>query len=83
MLHLLTLFLAAAAPTGSALPPGTIIGMDPRPGPMPVTDKMLIPGRVPECTDIYQAQRAEEEKIRGYEPECMRPLKKDRNPPRS
>lgn len=83
MLHLIALFLAAAAPTGSALPPGTIIGMDPRPGPMPVSDKMLIPGKVPECADVYQAQRAAEERIKGYEPECISPPKLQRNSPRS
>jgi len=77
MLHMLALLLAAAAQAspGSGLPPGTIIGADPRQGPMPVTDKMLIPARIPDCADAYQAQRAEEEQIKGYTPECIRPLK--------
>lgn len=83
MLHLIALFLAASAPTTSALPPGTIIGLDPRQGPMPVTDKMLRPARIPECADAYQAQRAEEETIKGYEPECMRPLNTGRKPRKS
>ena len=32
------------------------------------------------CADAYRAQRAEEETIKGYEPECMRPLNTDRKP---
>ena len=82
MLHLLALALAATTQVapGSGLPAGTIIGMDPRQGPMAVTDKMLIPGRVPDCADAYQAQRAAEEEIKGYTPECLRPLNKDPKP---
>lgn len=85
MLHLLALALAATAQAapGSGLPPGTIIGMDPRQGPMAVTDKMLIPGRIPDCADAYQAQRAAEEQIKGYTPECLRPLYKSPKPHRS
>lgn len=81
MLHLFALLLATMAPpTVSSLPPGTIVGLDPRQGPMPVTDKTLIRGRVPECVDAYQAQRAAEEQIRGYDPECLRPLSMERKP---
>jgi len=80
MLHLFALLLAATAPpTGSSLPPGTIVGLDPRQGQMPVTDKTLIPGRVPECADADQAQRAAEEQIKGYDPECLRPINMGRN----
>jgi hypothetical protein len=82
MLHLLALLLAATAQVspGSGLPAGTITGGDPRQGPMPVTDKMLLPGRVPDCADAYQAQRAEEEQIKGYTPECLRPANAWRKP---
>jgi len=80
MLHLFALLLAATAlPTGANLPPGTIIGPDPQQGPMPVTDKTLPPGRVPECADANQAQRAAEEQIKGYEPECLRPINMEHN----
>lgn len=84
MLHLLALFLAAAAPpAGSVIPPGTMIGPDPPPGPMPMENKMLLPGRLPECADAHQTQRAEEEQIKGYTPECLRPLNKDPKPRRN
>ena len=83
MLHLFALLLAAIAPsTGASLPPGTIIGLDLRHGPMPVTDKTLIPGRMPECADAYQAQRAAEEQIKGYDPECLRSLNAKQRSPR-
>ena len=41
---------------------------------MSVSDKYLLPGRLPECADAYEAQRAAEEEIKGFQPECLRPL---------
>lgn len=71
MLYLLALMLAAPMQAAPSLPPGTIIGLDPRQGPMPVTDKYLLPAKVPDCADRYEAQRAAEQRIRGYTPECF------------
>lgn len=74
MVHLLLAMLLAAPGSGSV---GTSRMMlrDPQQGPTPVTDKMLLPERVPDCTSPEQLQRANEERIKGWEPECMLPLK--------
>ena len=75
MLHLFALLLAVAPPPPPpSLPPGTLTGHDPRQGPMSVSDKYLLPGRLPECADAYESQRAAEEEIKGFQPECLRPL---------
>ena len=38
---------------------------------MPVSDKYLIPGKVPDCADRFAAQRAAEQRLKGYTPECI------------
>ena len=39
---------------------------------MPVTDKYLIPGRVPDCNDAEYQRYAAEQRIKGWPtPECM------------
>ena len=77
MTQLLFLLLAAAAPTAApGLPPGPVIMLDPRQGPMPVNDKYLIPGRVPDCNDREYQQYAAEQRIKGWPtPECMQNAK--------
>jgi len=74
MLHLLALLLVATAQQspGSDLPRGAINGVDPPQGRTAVTGMILPPGHIPECADAYQAQRAEEEQIKGFTPECIR-----------
>ena len=83
MTQLLFLLLSAAAPTAApAATTAPIIFLDPRPGPMPVTDKDLRPGRVPDCNDREYQQYAAEQRIKGWPtPECMENAK-DPLPPR-
>ena len=79
MAHLL-LALMLAAP-GTSIGENRMILRDPQQGPMPVSDKFMIPARVPDCANPEQLQRAEEERIKGWEPECMLPRKpKDQKP---
>lgn len=74
MLHLLALLLVAAAQQApeSNLPRGVIDGVDPPQGRTAVTGMILPPGHVAECANARQAQRAEEEQIKGFAPECIR-----------
>lgn len=75
MVPLLFALLMAAPPSGGSIGENRMILRDPQQGAMPVSDKFLIPARVPDCADASQAQRAAEERIKGFEPECMLPLK--------
>jgi hypothetical protein len=79
MVPLLFALLMMAPPNSGSIGENRAILRDPQQGAMPVTDKYLIPARVPDCVDAYQVQRAREERIKGFEPECMLPLKSDRN----
>lgn len=81
MVPLLFALMMAAPPSNSSIGENRVILRDPQQGAMPVSDKFLIPSRVPDCTDARQAQRAAEERIKGFEPECMLPLKTQRKPP--
>ena len=74
MVHLLIALLLAAPGSGS-IGVNRMILRDPQQGATPVTDKYLIPERVPDCTTPEQVQRANEERIKGWDPECMLPLK--------
>ena len=76
---LLALVLAPPAGAGS-IGESRMILRDPQQGPTPVTSLFMIPARVPDCADRYQAQRAAEERIRGFDPECMLPLKSETKP---
>lgn len=76
MLPILMAFLLAA-PGSTSIGENRMILRDPQQGPMPVTDKFLIPSRVPDCADWQQIQRAQEERIKGWEPECIIPRKAD------
>ena len=78
---LMAMLLAPPPPSGGSIGENRMILRDPQQGPMPVSDKFLIPSRIPDCADRYQAQRAAEERIKGYEPECMLPLKMEAKPP--
>ena len=72
------LALVLAPPTaGGPISSNRMMFLDPRQGPMPVNSLFMIPARVPDCVDRYQAQRAAEERIKGFEPECMLPPKTD------
>lgn len=76
MVHLLlALLLAAPGGTGS-IGENRMILRDPIQGPMPVNDKFLIPARLPDCATAEDLQRAREEQIRGWEPDCMLPKTK-------
>jgi hypothetical protein len=74
MVHLLIALLIAGPGSGS-IGTSRMILRDPQQGATPVTDKYLIPERVPDCTTPEQVQRANEERIKGWDPECMLPLK--------
>ena len=80
VLLLMAMFLGAPG-SGQSIGENRMILRDPQQGPTPVIDKFLIPSRVPECADRYQAQRAAEQRIRGFEPECMLPLRTQAKPP--
>ncbi|MGE5563283.1 MAG: hypothetical protein ACM3ZV_08220 [Bacillota bacterium] len=80
MVVLLMAMLLAGPGNGQSIGENRMILRDPQQGPTPVIDKFLIPGRVPDCADRYQAQRAAEQRIRGFEPECMLPLKTQAKP---
>ena len=67
------------------VPPGSMAeskmdSLDPPQGPTAVTGMIMIPPKVPECTDRYQAQRAAEEQIKGFDPECILPRKSKTKP---
>lgn len=81
MMVLLMAFLLAPPNTGS-IGENRMLLRDQRQGPMPVSDKFLIPSRTPDCATPEEAQRAAEERIKGFEPECMLPLKSDPKPPK-
>ena len=74
MIHLL-LAMALAAPTlnTGSIGENRMTLRDPQQGPMAVSGEFLIPGRVPECANAEEVQRAQEERIKGWEPECMLP----------
>ena len=72
MVHLLIAMLLAGPGTGS-IGENKMMFRDPQQGPMAVSDKYLIPARVPDCTTPEQVQRASEERIKGWDPECMLP----------
>jgi hypothetical protein len=80
MVPLLLALVLGPAVNGGSIGENRMILRDPQQGPTPVTSMFLIPARVPDCADRYQAQRAAEERIRGFEPECMLPLKSDPKP---
>lgn len=82
MIQLLLLMAATTTPAPPALPPGVIIGPDPPQGRMAATNTYLLPAKVPECQNTEQAQRAAEERIKGYQPECLRPIAKEQKPRR-
>jgi hypothetical protein len=76
MLQFLLLMLAFAQP---AAPGREINGLDPLQGPMPVTDKDTSEMAPQQCTTAEQEQRAMEERIKGWTPECIiKPRKRDR-----
>ena len=70
MLHLFLLALAlnGAEPSGGRFQTMTV---DPPQGPMAVTDKDLVKMSVPRCADRRQEQRAMEQSIKGWTPECL------------
>lgn len=80
MVHLLIAMLLAGPGSGS-IGAGRMMLRDPQQGATPVTDKYLIPERVPDCTTPEQVQRANEERIKGWDPECMLPLKANTKQP--
>lgn len=80
MVHLLMALLLAGPGSGS-IGVSRMILRDPQQGPTAVTDKYLIPERVPDCTTREQIQRANEERIKGWDPECMLPLKSNAKQP--
>ena len=73
MIPILMAMLLAAPNPGSSIPERRMTLRDQLQGPTPVTDKMLIPSRVPDCVGSDQIRQAEDEKIKGWEPECMLP----------
>lgn len=75
MVHLLLAMLLLAP--GGSIGTNRMILRDPQQGPTPVTDKYILPGRAPDCTTPEQIQRANQERIQGWEPECMLPRKAD------
>ena len=80
MMPLLLALVLAPPVSGGSIGENRITLRDPQQGPTPVTGMFMIPARVPDCADRYQAQRAAEERIRGFEPECMLPLKSEARP---
>lgn len=62
-----------AAPNSGSIGENRMTLRDPLQGPMAVTDKMLIPSRVPDCTTDDQIREAQIERIKGWQPECMIP----------
>ena len=80
MVPLLLALVLGPAVSGGSIGENRMTLRDPQQGPTAVTGMFLIPARVPDCADRYQAQRAAEERIRGFEPECMLPLKSDAKP---
>lgn len=76
---LLAMFLLV--PGGGSVGASRMVIRDPQGGPTPVTDKYLLPERVPDCTTPEQIQRANDERIKGWEPECILPRKSDLKPP--
>ena len=78
---LLLMAMMLGPPMNGSIGENRMILRDPQAGPTPVIDKFLIPSRVPDCADRYQAQRAAEQRIRGFEPECMLPLRTQARPP--
>lgn len=80
MVHLL-LALVLAGPGSGSIGESRMILRDPQQGPTAVTDLYLIPERVPDCTTPQQVQRANEERIKGWDPECMLPLKSNAKQP--
>jgi len=75
MVHLLMALLLAGPGSGSIGESRMMNLRDPQQGPTAVTDKMLIPPRLPDCVTPEQIQRADEERIKGWEPDCMLPPK--------
>ncbi|HEY8433841.1 MAG TPA: hypothetical protein VIK68_04430 [Sphingomicrobium sp.] len=73
MVPILMAMLLAAPNPGSSLPERRMTLRDQLQGPMAVTDKMLIPSRVPDCVGDDQIRQAQIERIKGWEPECMLP----------
>ncbi|HEX3675778.1 MAG TPA: hypothetical protein VHU79_00070 [Sphingomicrobium sp.] len=80
MVHLLMALLLAGPGSGS-IGVNRMILRDPQQGPTPVTDKFLIPARVPDCTTPEQVQRANAERIKGWDPDCMLPPKMNSKQP--
>lgn len=80
MVPLLLALVLAPPASGGSIGENRMILRDPQQGPMPVTGMFMIPARVPDCADRFQAQRAAEERIKGFEPECMLPLKSESKP---
>lgn len=80
MVYLLMALLLATPGSGS-IGTGRMTLRDPQQGPTPVTDKMLTPQGTPDCTTAEEVQRANEERIKGWDPECILPVKtKDKQP---
>jgi hypothetical protein len=76
MLQFLLLMLAFAQP---ATPSREISGPDPIQGPTPVTDKDVGGMAAPQCANRDQEQRAMEDRIKGWTPECIvKPRKRER-----
>lgn len=82
MVPLLFAMLMMAPPNNGSIGENRMVLRDPQQGPMPVTDKFLIPSRVPDCNDPRERQRAAEARIKGWQiPECMEPLKQGGSQP--
>jgi hypothetical protein len=63
--------LLLAPPGNGSIGENRIILRDPIQGAMPVTDKDLIPARLPDCQTQEQEQRVRLEQIRGESEECL------------
>jgi hypothetical protein len=79
MLYLLVALMLAP---GASIGENRILLRDPQQGPTPVTDKYLVANvQIRDCANPEEVQRAQEERIKGWDPECVIPKKaKDQNP---
>jgi hypothetical protein len=72
MFQLFLLMLLAAPQMPGSLPDRVIL-RDPMQGPMPVTDKVLIPQKIPDCKTDAEIQKALAEKVNGDLQSCDPP----------
>ena len=76
MLQFLLLTLAFAQPDVASR---DFSGLDPIQGPMPIADKDVLGMPAPMCATPREERRAQEQRIKGWTPECIvKPRKRDR-----